>query len=125
MADIIATVSVDTQNITAENLNTTVVLRDTNNDADKTAHESSTFVIYASAGQTVAFRIAALDGVTPVGLVAFAQTSGVAAFSTLPAAANSFVGTVSETVQGGEEFNITFTVNSDTYTLDPQLQAGQ
>ena len=125
MADINVTVTVDTANITPDNLSTTVVLTDDHGDSDDTPGDSTTFDIHAQPGQTVAFTIVAKDGTTPVGLVAFAQESGVEAFSELPAASNSFVGTVSSTVTGSEQFNITFTVNSDEYTLDPILKSTQ
>ncbi len=125
MADINVTVTVDTAAITQQNLATTVVLTDDHGDSDDTPGDSETFDIHATAGQTVGFTIVAKDGTTPVSLVSFAQESGVDAFSPLPSSDNGFVGTVSSTVTGAEQFNITFTVNSVEYTLDPKLQTGQ
>ncbi|MEO9476350.1 MAG: hypothetical protein ABJG41_12475 [Cyclobacteriaceae bacterium] len=124
MANINVLVTVDTANITPTNLSTTVVLTDDNGDSDDTPGNSTTFDIHATPGQTVAFTIAP----TGTSLVSFSQEDGVEVFSVLPSLDNGFVGTVSETVTGEEEFNITFKVdgNPDSpFTLDPVLKNDQ
>ncbi|MEQ8471296.1 MAG: hypothetical protein RIC35_08920 [Marinoscillum sp.] len=125
MADINVTVTVDTQNINSGNLQTTVVLTDDHGDSDDTPGDSETFDIHATQGQTIGFTIVALGDIGTVSLVSFAQESGVAAFSDLPSSGNGFVGTVSSTITGSEQFGITFLSNGTQYTLDPILKADQ
>lgn len=125
MADINVTVTVDTQNINSGNLQTTVVLTDDHGDSDDTPGDSETFDIHATQGQTVGFTIVALGDIGTVSLVSFAQESGVDAFSELPSSDNGFVGTVSSTITGSEQFSITFLSNSTQYTLDPELKTTQ
>ena len=63
MADINVTVTVDTAQITSNNLSTTVVLTDDHpGDGDDTPGDSTTFDIHASANQTVRLHASANVG---------------------------------------------------------------
>ncbi|MEP2024981.1 MAG: hypothetical protein ABJH98_15815 [Reichenbachiella sp.] len=123
MADINVLVTVDTENITPDNLKTTVVLTDNNGDHDTTPGDSETFDIEANAGQTVGFTIAAKNGTDPVSLNDFTyegDTDGI--LNPLPATSNGFVGTATGNTGQDELFYVNFKANGTDYSLDPKIE---
>lgn len=123
MADINVVVTVDTENITPQNLKTTVVLTDDNGDSDTTPGDSETFDIKANAGQTVGFTIAAKNGTGSVSLKDFTfegDTDGI--LSPLPATSNGFIGTATGNSGQDELFYINFEANGVDYSLDPEIE---
>ncbi|MEP5612817.1 MAG: hypothetical protein ABJP45_11235 [Cyclobacteriaceae bacterium] len=126
MADINVSVTVDTVNITQENVATTVVLTDDNGDHDITPGDSETFDIVTGINKTIKFTPSSQDGTT-VTFDSFEQENEVNAFAELPSNANEWTGTTaSESVTGTELFKIYFTVEGKgQFYLDPELQVDQ
>lgn len=122
MADINVLMTVDTEAITPNNLSTSVVLTDDNNDSDRIAGDSETFTIIADAGDTVGFSIAAKDNRTPVSLESFEYEGGdTGVFNPLPASNNNFIGTISGNKGEAELFYINFKVGGVSYKMDPEI----
>lgn len=123
--NITVTVTVDTETITQANVDTTIVLTDTNNDHDITPDDSATFDIVANNGAQVTFQIAQKDGGTGVSFVSFAKASAPAGgtsksvMSPLPQAPQ-WRTTINGAQKDMEYFDITIDVpGKGEFTLDP------
>lgn len=127
MADINVVVTVDTENITPNNLKTTVVLTDDNGDHDKTPGDSETFDIRTTSGKTVQFTIVPKNtGIgAQVSFDSFFKESGDSVFNPMPMASNSWTGTTTGTSGNDEFFAIKFNVDGNSnspFTLDPEME---
>ena len=130
MADINVLVVVDTRNVTKDNLKYTVVLVDDNRDKDTEPDKegSESFLILAKNGDTVRFRITAVDMKTQVSFEQFSDeesTKKVHCFQPLPFLSNDWTGTVIGEEDDKEDFSITFNVEGNVhnpFTLDPGIK---
>lgn len=127
MADINVLVTVDTENITPQNLKTTVVLTDDNGDQDKTPGDSETFDIRTTSGKTVQFTIEPKNKTigAQVSFDSFIFESGDTVFSPIPMLSNHWTGTTTGTSKDDEFFGIKFNVNGNSnspFTLDPEVE---
>ncbi|MDW3192354.1 MAG: hypothetical protein R8G66_08315 [Cytophagales bacterium] len=77
MADINVLVTVDTENLTAENVNTTVVLSDDNDDTDDIPGDSSTFdIIKAGGGVSIQWTPESKNGTDSVSITGINKVTG-------------------------------------------------
>lgn len=119
MADINVTMTVDTAKLSSgESPADSTVLSDNHGDTPG----STTFVIHATAGQTIQFSIQAKNGTTPVSFNAFRYEGGDTIFNPLPNSDNNWTGTATGHSGEDESYYIDFKSNNVDYTLDPDIQ---
>lgn len=128
MANINVLVVVDTVNITQENLAQTVVLVDDKLDVDKKIDDSKTFTIHAVCGDSIKFRITAVNMETAVAFKGFAWEDVAGSshcMDPMPNEKNDWTGIAQGNPGDHENFSITFSVAGNKnrpFTLDPDIQ---
>lgn len=132
MADINVLVTVDTENLTAENVNTSVVLSDDNDDSDDIPGDSSTFdIIKEGGGFSVQWTPEAKNGVDTVNITAINKVSGDDCFATGPSLEPGTDMWLASVVNNDGDstlelkYDIVFNVSTSpgqTFTLDPKLK---
>lgn len=131
MADINITVTVDTENLTAENVNTTVVLSDDNDDSDDIPGDSSTFdVIKAGGGVSVQWTPESKNGTDTVNITGINKVSGDDVWGVTPSLESgtdmwlgSLISNDGDTTLE-MKYDIVFEVSNksgESFTLDPKM----
>jgi hypothetical protein len=120
--DVLVTVTVDTETITQENVNQTIVMTDDNGGKDQTPGDSCTFLSKINKGAQVTFQVVAKDGRSEVAFSAFTKNGqGPNVLNPMPKAPN-WKATVSGAQKDKEAYDITVNVSGTDYTLDPGVQ---
>lgn len=132
MADINVLVTVDTENLTAENVNTTVVLSDDNDDSDDIPGDSSTFdIIKAGGGFSVQWTPESKNGTDTVNITGINKVSGDDVWDVAPALESGTDMWLASVVNNDSDttlelkYDIVFTVSNksgETFILDPKMK---
>ena len=131
MADINVLVTVDTENLTVENVNTTVVLSDDNDDSDDIPGDSSTFdIIKAGGGVSIQWTPESQNGTDTVNITGINKVSGDGCWGvapTLESGTDMWLGSLVD--NNGDttlemKYDIVFEVSNragESFILDPKL----
>ncbi len=131
MADINVLVTVDTETLTAENVNTTVVLSDDNDDSDDIPGDSSTFdIIKEGGGVSIQWTPESKNGTDTVTLTGINKVSGDDCWDVQPSqetGTDMWLGSLVD--NNGDstlemKYDIVFEVSNksgESFTLDPKV----
>ncbi len=132
MADINVLVTVDTENLTAENVNTTVVLSDDNDDSDDIPGDSSTFdIIQQGGGVSVQWTPESKNGTDTVSISGINKVSGDDVWDVAPSlesGTDMWLGSLVNNDGDSElemKYDIVFEVSNkpgQTFILDPTIR---
>ncbi|WP_422361113.1 hypothetical protein [Reichenbachiella sp.] len=121
--NVIVTVTVDTDQITRENVTRTIVLSDDNGGTDQTPGDSCTFLSKINNEAQATFKCHAKNGTTPVTFISFNKTSsGPDIMNPMPEAPH-WTTTVSGNQKDTENYQFTVMVDGKgEFTLDPEVE---
>ena len=132
MADINILVAVDTKDIAQDNLDTTIVLVDDNQDTDTNFGNSSTFsTIKPGGGVSIQWLPVAMNGIDRVQITAINKVSGDDCFNmppTLEAGGKAMIAHLVDNNGDNElqiKYDIVLTVSNkkgSSFTLDPEIR---